>query len=108
MTFENEGWCVQTPGAFLYKSLLASFCLQYTSNYFFYRPYNFHFNILSSLEIIAKTLSVALEVSLSIFILSKNCHGVHGNHGQLRLPIYIYINRSPALPYVKPVLITVF
>ena len=67
MTFENEGWCVQTPGAFLYKSLQASFCLQYTSNYFFYRPYNFNFNILSSLEIIAKTLSVALEVSLSIY-----------------------------------------
>ena len=33
---------------------------------FFYRPCNFHFNILSSFESIAKTLSVALEVSLSI------------------------------------------
>ena len=33
---------------------------------FFYRPSNFHFNILSGFEIIAKTLSVALEVSLSI------------------------------------------
>ena len=66
VTFENEGWCVRTPGAFLYKSLLASFCLQYTSYEFFYRPCNFHFNILSSFEIIEKTLSVALEVSLSI------------------------------------------
>ena len=54
VTFENEGWCVRTPGAFLYKSLLASFCLQYTSNEFFYRPCNFHFNILSSFEIIEK------------------------------------------------------
>ena len=34
VTFETEGWCVQTPGAFLYKSLLASFCLQNTSNDF--------------------------------------------------------------------------
>ena len=59
-------------GAFLDKSLLASFCLQYTSNEFFYRPCNFHFNILSSFEIIAKTLSVALEVSLSID-LEKKC-----------------------------------
>ena len=67
VTFENEGWCVQTPGAFLYKSLLASFCLQYTSNEFFYRPCNFHFNIVSNFEIIAKHLSIALEVSLSIF-----------------------------------------
>ena len=64
--FQNEGWCVQTPGAFLYESLLASFCLQYTSNESFYRYCNFHFNILSSFEIIAKILSVALEVSLSI------------------------------------------
>ena len=45
----------------------APFCHQYMSNEFFYRPCNFHFNILSSFEIIAKTLSVALEVSLSIF-----------------------------------------
>ena len=37
---------------------------------FFYRPYNFYFNILSSFDIIAKTLSVALEVSLSIYILT--------------------------------------
>ena len=67
VTLENERWCVQTPGAFLYRSLLAPFCLQYTSNEFFYGPCNFHFNILSSFEIIANTLSVALEVSLSIF-----------------------------------------
>ena len=70
VTFENEVWCVQMPGALLYKNLLASFCLQYTSNVFsikfFYRPCNFHFNTLSSFEITAKTLSVALEVSLNI------------------------------------------
>ena len=72
VTYENEGWCVQTPEAFLYKSLLASFCLQYTSTEFFYRPYNFHFDILSSFEIIAKTLSVALEVPLSIFYCKRH------------------------------------
>ena len=55
VTFENEVWCVQTPGAFLYESLLASFCLQYMSDEFFDRPCNFHFNILSNFEIIAKT-----------------------------------------------------
>ena len=65
--FENEMWCAQTPGAFLYKSLLASVCLQYMSLEFFYHPCNFHFNILSSVKIIAKTQSVALEVSLSIY-----------------------------------------
>ena len=32
---------------------------------FFYRPCNFLFNILSSFDIKAKTLSVALDVSLS-------------------------------------------
>ena len=37
-----------------------------SSHEFFYRPCNFYLNILSSFEIIAKTLSVALEVSLSI------------------------------------------
>ena len=41
-------------------------CLQYTPYEFFDRPCNFHFNILSGFEIITKTLSVALEVSLSI------------------------------------------
>ena len=56
------------PERFL-KKLLASFCIQYTSNEFFYRPCNFHLNILSRFEIIAKTLSVALEVSLSILCL---------------------------------------
>ena len=39
----------------------------FSTHEFCYRPYNFHFNILNSFEIIAKTLSVALEVSLSIF-----------------------------------------
>ena len=72
VTFENEGWCVQTPEAFLYKSLLASFCLQYTSNEIFYRPCIFHLYILSSFEIIAKTLSVSLEVSLSIHVVSSD------------------------------------
>ena len=67
MTFENEVWCVQLPGAFFHKSLLAKFCFQYTSDEFFYRPFNFHFNILCSFEIIEKTLPVALEVSLSIY-----------------------------------------
>ena len=67
VTFKKEVWCVQLPGAFLHKSLLAKFCFQYTSHEFFYRPCNFHFNILCSFEIIAKTLPVALEVSLSIF-----------------------------------------
>ena len=33
------------------------------SHDFFYRPWNFHVNILRSFEIIAKTLLVALEVS---------------------------------------------
>ena len=69
VTFKNEVWCIQMPAAFLYKRFLASFCLQNTSHEFFYRPCNFRFNILSSFEIIAKTLSVALEVSLSIVIL---------------------------------------
>ena len=41
-------------------------CLQYTSHESFYRLCNFHFNILSSFEIIAKTLSVALDMLLSI------------------------------------------
>ena len=50
----------------LNKGLLAWFCLLYTSHEFCYPPCNFHFNILNSFEIIAKTLSVALEVSLSI------------------------------------------
>ena len=68
MTFEIEVWCVQTPGAFLCKSLMAPFCLQYTSHEFFYRPCNFHINILSGFEIIAKTLSVVLEVLLSLYI----------------------------------------
>ena len=36
----------------------------------FYRPCDFHFNGLCSFEIIAKTLSVALEVSLSISSIS--------------------------------------
>ena len=53
---------------FLNKCLLAQFCLQYTSHEFCYRPCHFHFNILNGFEIIAKTLSVALEVSLSIFL----------------------------------------
>ena len=84
MTFVNEVWCVQTPGAFLYGSLLASFSLHYTSHEFFYRPCNFHFNILFSFEIIAKTLSVALEVSLSIDVFSinhfKQCYNLHQHY----------------------------
>ena len=43
---------------FIDKGSLACF---YTSHEFFYRPYSFQFNILSSFDIIAKTLSVALE-----------------------------------------------
>ena len=55
------------PRCFLIKILWHDFGFcEHTSNDFFYRPCNFHFNILSSFEIIAKTLSVALEVSLGI------------------------------------------
>ena len=42
---------------------------QHTSHEFFYRSCDFHFNILCSFEVIAKTLSVALEVSLSIVVI---------------------------------------
>ena len=81
VTFENEVWCVQTPGAFLHKSTIILFCFQYTSNEIFYHPCNFHFNILSSFEIIAKTLyiSVTLEVSLSIvftFLLKRDLYHI--------------------------------
>ena len=61
---------VSTLEAFLDKVLLTSLCLQYISLEFFYRPCTFHLNISSSFEIIAKTLSVALEVSLSMYIYS--------------------------------------
>ena len=44
------------------------FLIQCTPYDFFYRPCNFHFNILSGFEIIAKTLSVALEVSFFKYI----------------------------------------
>ena len=45
---------------------------QHTSHEFFYRSCDFHFNILCSFEVIAKTRSVALEVSLSICTCIRN------------------------------------
>ena len=64
--------CPNARGVSILYGLLAYFCLHYTSHESFYRPCNFLFNILSSFEIIAKTLSVALEVSLSTY--SKDNH----------------------------------
>ena len=46
------------------------------SHELFYPPCNFHFNILCSFEITVKILSVALEVSLSIFEALVGCHDI--------------------------------
>ena len=56
------------------------------SNEDFYRPCNFHFNILGSFEVIAKPLSVALEVSLSIIL---HVHPQYASHIYKILKEYI-------------------
>ena len=56
------------PGCFLIKVRWHDYAFSTRLMIFFYRSCDFHFNILCSVEIIAKTLSVALEVSLSIHI----------------------------------------
>ena len=45
----------------------------------FYRLCNFHLNILSSFDNIAKTLSVALEVLLSIFLFGSILPNLKGH-----------------------------
>ena len=55
------------PGHFFIKVCWHNFAFRTRLTIFSYRPCNFHLNILCSFEIIAKTLAVALEVSLSIF-----------------------------------------
>ena len=54
-------------GHFLKKSFLAQFCFEDPSHIYFTLPRNFGLNVLHSFENIAKTLSVTLEVSISIF-----------------------------------------
>ena len=78
------------PGRFRNKGQLASFCLQYMYHDFFYRPCNFHINILSSFEIIAKNLSVALEMSLSICI--ENC--IIGMCVKIRLSVFALVKEQ--------------